>query len=168
MSESILSITFKDTVDLSNPVSFNHAIAEIIEQLNSAAKLIAKDNSAVYDYLRVEGPYAKSNVAPKITIIKPEAATNTVEINNNHVTDEDEMLSNLFSNLKRTQKSESILKYFVQNSGADLTIEQISEGASLSKSDLASWLAQTATKIPAITKPARGIYKFNPDKLLKL
>ena len=154
MANSILYITFKDTVS-NNQVDL--AAKSIAQQLISAAELIKEDPSKIYLYLRQDAPVFTSK--PK----KEEKVQEAEELP--VISTSDDALDTIFRTLKRTSKSEKILKYLIDNAGTDMTIEQLMVGASINKNDLSSWLAQTGKKIPAITNPSRGVYKFNPDKL---
>lgn len=190
MAESLLSITFEDTVSSSDPAIMSVAINNIRDQMIAAAERIQRDPEAIYAYITIRSSLKKPEVLPVPVISKEngisaaKAILNQVVTNQQTITatsqpkhpapalvetipalDEERMLDIVFKNLKRTQKSLSIVRYLVQNSGNELTVDELSAGASVPKNDLSSWLAVTGNKIPAITRPSRGIYKFNPDNL---
>ena len=156
MSQSLLYITFKDTCSEKNLEGQKIALNNVIAQLYAAVDRIKADPTSVYDYVRIDSPYSHKLVEPKLTT--PAKLIDETTAN-------EEMLESVFVNLKRTHKSDKIIKYFIQNSGNEVDVDEIAAGASLSKADVNSWLGQTGKKVAAITNPARGVYKFNPDKL---
>jgi len=169
MAESILYITFKDTTS-SNQASYNIVVNNLRGQLLAAAERVKDDSDAIYAYLR------QDSVAKKFEQIQNESAALMLGecllappqpvAGPKVLFSEEEILNHIFKDLKRTRKSESIIRYLVQNSGAELTTDQLTAGAGLTKNDLSSWMAMTGQRIPAITRPSRGVYKFNPDKLI--
>lgn len=171
MAESLLYITFKDTVSDTSPASINLAMNNLRDQLIAAAERLKIDPSAIYSYLRKDSA-VKQPAIPKLeadlTDVNEkisEALESYSQPNTLLITEED-ILKHIFKDLKRTKKSESIIKYLVQNSGTELTVDQLTVGVGLTKNDLSSWMAITGARIPAIVRPSRGVYKFNPDKLI--
>jgi hypothetical protein len=161
MAESLLYITFKDTVSTNDAAGQKIAIDNIVAQLVAAAERIQADPKSVFSYLRQD--QVATPVKPKEVVSEP--VTTAIYVTARPVLTEEDMMNIVFKEIKRTHKSESIVRYLVQNSGTELTIEQLTAGASINRNDLSSWLAQTGSRIAAITKPSRGVYKFNPDKL---
>lgn len=160
--ESLLYITFKDTVAKRfDNGSYKIAIDNIVAQLIAAAESIKADPHRVYSYLRKD---TSIDVEPALAslVAESEPLINMSPADNN-----EDLLNTIFENLKRTGKSEKILSYLVQNSGTELTVDQLAAGASLAKNEVSSWLAQTGLKVPAIVRVSRGTYKFNPDRLLQ-
>jgi hypothetical protein len=161
MAESLLYITFKDTVgNLDNPAMKQIAIENIITQLKAAASRISADPQAIYAYLRQDTPTVTAALielpeVPAIPAVSVPAPILT----------EDEMMDMIFKDLKRTEKSQRIIKYLIQNSGQEISVDQLTSGASINKNDLSSWMAVIGCRVPAIVRVQRGCYKFNPDKL---
>jgi hypothetical protein len=87
---------------------------------------------------------AKSTPAPTVDLVK-------------QVTDK------IFENLKRTEKSVTIVTAFAK-AGKELTLDELMKATKLNKNDICSWLNQTGKNVKAIEKTGRGLYKFNPDK----
>ena len=159
-SINTLYIKFEDTVhDGSN--NQKEAIDHIVLQLIAAAKAIEANRNAVYDYLRSDKSVP---ITTAISLFNNPALLEkavSADIDN----EIEGMLTSVFTKLKRTKKSERIVRHFINNSGHDISINELMEGCSMSKNDMASWLATTGKNIPAIVNPTRGVYKFNPDKL---
>jgi hypothetical protein len=163
MAESLLYVIFKDTCN-GDAQSKEIAIENIAAQLQAAAERIAVDPSAIYSYLKQETSVSKDE--PITVQVNPTPIeAELVEVGIPPVLDESQIMDIVFKDLKRTQKSLSIIKYLIQNSGVDLTVDQIAIGASVTKLDLSSWLSMTGTKIPAIVRVSRGCYRFNPNNL---
>jgi hypothetical protein len=160
MSQSSLYITFRDTCSDRNPAGQQIALDNIVAQLLAAADRIRADKAAIYDYIRLDSSLTAKPEMAKPEMAKPEMAK-PVPADDVVQT----MLTTIFSKLKRTQKSEAIVKYFIENSGSELSVEKICNGTGLSMRAVTNWICQTSNKVTAVTNPARGIYKFNPDKL---
>ena len=167
--ESLLYITFKDTVAKRfDNGSYKIAIDNIVAQLIAAAESIKADPHRVYSYLRKDTSIdVEPALASLVAESEPLIAESEPLINMSPADNNEDLLNTIFENLKRTGKSEKILSYLVQNSGTELTVDQLAAGASLAKNEVSSWLAQTGLKVPAIVRVSRGTYKFNPDRLLQ-
>ena len=74
------------------------------------------------------------------------------------------VLDKIFENLKRTQKSVTILTAMAK-AGKELTMDDLIKITGLEKNDVSSWLNQTGKSIKAVTKVKRGVYKLDPDKV---
>jgi hypothetical protein len=165
MDDPILYITFKDTVSSSNDKGLGIVVENLRNQLLNVADKIKADPETIYHYIRQDLPILQINLSAPI-IVSPSAGwPPPQETNNTQINGEQTLIDQIFKDLKKTHKSEAIIKYMVQNSGIDLTVDQIAQGASITKQELTSWLSQTAKKIPAIENTSRGIYKFNPNQL---
>ena len=164
MAEKLLYLTFKDTFNILNPGSRKAAAENIVAQLLAAAERVHKFPGDIWQYLRqdesaqavLDDMVVKEAIAkidePAAAVIAP-------------ILTEEQTLDIIFRDLKRTQKSVNIVKFLVQNSGAELTFDELAAGAGITKNDLSSWMAVTSPRIPAITRPSRGVYKFNPNNL---
>lgn len=71
-------------------------------------------------------------------------------------------LAEIFKDLKRTEKSVTIMTFLVGEQGKDLTVEQIVNGTKLDKTQISSWLAITGKTIKGLENVKRGVYKFTP------
>lgn len=71
-------------------------------------------------------------------------------------------LAAIFKDLKRTEKSVTIMTFLVNEQGKDLTVEQIVNGTKLDKTQISSWLAITGKTIKGLENVKRGVYKFTP------
>lgn len=162
MAESLYYIVFKDTSANNGPASLKIAADNIALQLQAAADRIQADPGAIYSYLRQDCQVERPKLAENENTVIPAEEPLPVF---NPVAGEEEMLQILFKDLRRTQKSEKILKCLIQNSGTELDVDQLTTATSIGRNDLSSWMAVTGSRIPAITRPSRGTYKFNPDKL---
>ena len=170
MAESSLYITFKDTVTNNDAASKRIAIDNIVAQLVAAAERIQANPESVYSYLRQDSTVKLEPVNDAPLFKNPtELAKELFHAPISTITpmlSEEDMLVIIFKELKRTAKSERIMKYLVQNSGTEITVDQLTAGASVTKNDLSSWMATTGTRIPTIVRPSRGVYKFDPNKLI--
>ena len=161
MAASTISIQFRDSVDFANKAAVQATISNLVKQLASAAEKIAKDPSTVYSFIRVTSDWPDDSTPEVVSApVKKEEPKVPVE----PLTPEG-MYERVFEKLKRTEKSKSMLRVFITNSGNDLDLERLVNESGLGRADVNSWLAQTGKRIPAITNPARGVYKFDPDKL---
>ena len=175
MSKSSLSISFIDTIEHpENKLEVTLCANSLAKQLIGAAEKIQADPSSIYDYITITGPCSKPDNSPKAvaTTILPTPEPTTLTIppgivrHDDPIDSEASMLDKALSKLlKRTEKSKAILKVFVTNSGADVSVDTLASESGYNKNDLSSWLVQVGTKIKATTKVSRGVYKFNPDKL---
>jgi hypothetical protein len=176
MAESILYITFKDTVVDENSANIKIVVENLIAQLIAAAKRVEENPNNICDYLRKDTAIANdeqtnlmdARLVPILPVTQSAPPLETVSSVTSMpaATTENEMVDSVFTSLKRTHKSEAIVRYFVQNSGIPLSIDQISIGASIPKSSLSVWLTYMAKKIPSIINTSRGYYKFNPNLLI--
>jgi hypothetical protein len=155
----LLYITFKDTVTTNDLAGQRIAITNIAAQLLAAAERIKVQPDAINDYLRSDSLFFPA------TLAKPEEIAGSIPFTPAPILAEEGLLDMLFKDIKRTQKTENILRYFLQNSGAELDVQQIAAGASITTNDLSAWLATVGKKIPAIINPSRGVYKFNPNQI---
>lgn len=72
----------------------------------------------------------------------------------------------VFENLKRTEKSVTIMTFLVAEQGKELTVEQIVNGTKLDKTQISSWLAITGKTIKGLENVKRGVYKFTPINVI--
>jgi hypothetical protein len=150
MSDAIIFVKFQNTLYENTVSSQQRAIGDIVEQLKAAVKRIENDSTAIYDYVRME-VYVPPGKSPVETIPTSIAIIPTSgSIPANPQSTENDIVESVFKSLKKTDKSLRIIKYFAQNSGLELNVDQISSGASISKSDLSVWFATTGKNVKAI------------------
>ena len=74
------------------------------------------------------------------------------------------IIDKIFENLKRTEKSVTVLTAFAK-AGGEVTLDDLARATKLEKGDICSWLNQTGKKVKAIESTGRGKYRLNPDKV---
>lgn len=172
MHNCSILLQFKDTIpSLDDKAAVDAAVDNLAKQLIAAADKIKQDSSAVYSFITMYAPYTDHVNRPKPTpLLTPEPVKVAAQpvakpIVNPEVNHVGMLINRVFEKLKRTEKSMKMIAAFAVNSGTDLTIERLVNDTGLSKNDVCAWLAQTGKKLPCVTNPARGVYKFDPDKL---
>ena len=78
---------------------------------------------------------------------------------------DDTILNSLFENIKKTEKSQVILKYLVDNRDTDITTSALVAGTKLDNNGVGSWLQTTGKLIKAISSPKRGYWRFDSSKV---
>jgi predicted GNAT family acetyltransferase len=72
----------------------------------------------------------------------------------------------IFSKLRKTDKSMAIVKYLLDNPDKEVSVSEIATGAKLENVDVNNWLAQTGKKIKAIKSgEKRGHYLLDTSKI---
>lgn len=161
MPDSVIYVSFKDTVSTKNPDALKFVIANLASQIIDAAKRIEEDENAIYDYVRqdsalpVEQPKTEISITPKPQN-KPEPKANV----------EKEMVDLALTKFKRVRpETRRTLAYLSQNSGQQLSLSDIAQGSGRTVGSIEQWLRGPAKDCKAITSPAQGVYVFNPNKL---
>jgi len=164
MPKSTIFITFQCSLaSIADAQAVSAAADNVREQLLAAAEQI-KQSGDVYKYIQATIPFEQQD-QPQ-TVIAPEPVITPAAITVPPVDDNTEALvQQMMKNLRRTNKSVKIIRAFANNSGTDVSIEQLTNETGLSRNEVQTWLNQTAKKITGIINPTKGIYKFDPDKL---
>lgn len=164
MARKLVYLTFGDTFDPDDESALDAAVLCVQQQFMAAAEKIKTDPTAINQYLRIDSGFdspvkTSENSSTQPSDTEPAKAL----VSAPSVITEAEMLDKIFSQLKRTQKSQKIMSVFVQNPGTELSIEDLQNATGLLYPDLNSWLNSTGKIVGCISRPARGKYKFNPD-----
>ena len=99
-------------------------------------------------------PSIKSADSKKPLVSSEPAVATAKLIDTKAVTDK------IFTDLKRTGNSVTIVEYLVSNHDKELTPDDIITGTKLERQQVSNWLAITGDRIPGLEKVKRGVYKF--------